>query len=248
MANKKESDTLRQRRFAQQEFLKLKKMQSGELDAGPKPSEVYVAPSTFSEKFKNIWYHDKWVILIVLALAACISVFVAQCATKTKYDATIVVFTHSITGDQNCEKMGEYLKPYFKDINDDGEVNISVINCSIEESQGNSNASYMARTKASTIIASEPSALLFITDDGSYEHLSSLSKEIDLFEGEPIKFEEDFYEFCKEADNLFTTPKGLQISCRTIEGTTIAKDKNIDTYYNQAQAVLDGLKEKYKND
>ena len=57
MANKKESDTLRQRRFAQQEFLKLKKMQSGELDAGPKPSEVYAAPSTFSEKFKNIWIY-----------------------------------------------------------------------------------------------------------------------------------------------------------------------------------------------
>jgi len=48
MADKKESDTLRQRRHAQQEFLRLKKMQSGELDAGPKPSEV-AAPLTFTE-------------------------------------------------------------------------------------------------------------------------------------------------------------------------------------------------------
>lgn len=246
MANKKESDTLRQRRFAQQEFLKLKKMQKGELDAGPKPSEV-AAPLTFSQKLKNIWYHDKWAIAIVAALMVCIAIFTAQCVTKTKFDATVVVFTYSITGDQNCEKMGEYLKPLCKDINNDGEVNINVINCSLEESQGNSNANYTTRMKASTIIANEASALLFITDDESYKYLSGLPKEIELFEGEPIKFQEDFYEFCKEADNLFTTPENLQISCRTIEGTTIEKDKNIDTYYDQAQTVLNKLKEKYDN-
>lgn len=245
MADKKDSDTLRQRKFAQQEFLKLKKMQQGELDAGPKPSEVYAAPLTFSEKIKNIWYHDKWAIIIVSLLAVCIAVFVAQCATKTQYDATVVVFTYTITGDNNCDKMGEYLKPYCKDINGDGEININVINCSIEESQGNSNANYTTRTKASTIIASEASALLFITDDGSYEYLSGLSKEIDLFEGEPIEFKEDFYEFCEDEEQFYPTPEGLQISCRTIEGTTIEKDKNIDTYYDQAQTILNELKEKY---
>lgn len=248
MANKKESDTLRQRKFAQQEFLKLKKMQQGELDAGPKPSEVYAAPATFSEKVKNIWYHDKWAIVVVTALAVCIALLVAQCATKTQYDATVVVFTYSITGDDNCAKMGEYLKPYCKDINDDGEVNINVINCSIEESQGNSNANYTTRTKASTIIASEASALLFITDDGSYKYLSALSDNLDLFEGEPIEFQDDFYEFCKDAELFYPTPDGLQISCRTIEGTTIAKDKKIDTYYDQAQTILNGLKEKYAQD
>ena len=245
MANKKESDTLRQRKFAQQEFLRLKKMQQGELDAGPKPSEVYATPLSFSEKLKNIWYHDKWAIVIIAAITVCIALLVAQCATKKKYDATIVVFTYSITGDVNCEKMGEYLKPFCKDIDGNGEINLNVVNCSIEESQGNTEHNYTARTKASTLIASEPSALLFITDAEAYEYLSGLSNDIDLFEGEPIKFQEDFYEFCEVADNLFTTPEGAQISCRTIEGTTIAKDKNIDTYYDQAKAILNGLKEKY---
>ena len=245
MTNKKESDTLRQRKIAQQEFLKLKKMQQGELDAGPKPSEVYSAPLTIKEKIKNIWYHDKLAIVIVAALAVCIALFVAQCATKTQYDATVVVFTYSITSDNNCDKMGEYLKPYCKDINNDSKININVINCSIEESQGNSEYSYTARTKVSTLIASEPSALLFITDDSSYKHLCGLSDEIDLFEGEPFEFKEDFYEFCKEENQLYSTPKGLQISCRTIEGTTIERDKNIDTYYDQAQTILNGLKEKH---
>ncbi len=246
MANKKESETLRQRKFAHEEFLKLKKMQHGELDAGPKPSEIYAEPLSFSEKIKNIWYHDKWALLIVAAMVLCIALLVAQCVTRKNYDATIVVFTYSITGDVNCEKMGEYLKPYCKDIDGNGEININVINCSIENSQGNTDHSYTSRAKVSTLIASEPSALLFITDDESYEYLSSVSKEIELFEDAPIKFEQDFYEYCKVADNLFVTPEGLQISCRSIDGTTISRDKNIDKYYDQAQTILKGLEEKYK--
>lgn len=245
MANKKESDTLRQRKFAQQEFLKLKKMQQGELDAGPKPSEIYTEPLSFSDKIKNLWYHDKWAIVIIGIIVISIALLVTQCATKPKYDATVVLFTYTITGDVNCDKMAEYLKPYCKDIDGDGETNINIINCSVEESQGNTDHSYTNRTKVSTLIASEASALLFITDENSYAHLSGLSDQIELFEGEPIKFQEDFYEFCKQADNLFTTPDGLQISCRTIKGTTIENDKNVEIYYDQAQSILNGLKEKY---
>ena len=98
MAKKKESDTLRQRKFAQQEFLKLKKMQSGELDAGPKPSEV-AAPLTFGDKIKNIWYHDKLAIIVVAMLIIAMVLLMTQCATKTKYDATIVLFNYTFTGD-----------------------------------------------------------------------------------------------------------------------------------------------------
>ena len=245
MANKKESDTLRQRRLAQQEFLKLKKMQNGEIDAGPKPSEVYSAPLTFGEKVKNLWYHDKWLIIVVAIITVSIALLVAQCATKTEYDATVVVFTYSITGDNNCEKMGEYLKPYCKDLNGDGEVNINVINCSIDNSQGNSNYSYTTRSKATAIIANNANALLFITDDESYKYLMSLSEDIVFFEGEPFEFSGDFYEFCSEENDFYPTPDNLQISCRTIEGTAISSDKNIDTYYAQAQTILTGLKEKY---
>lgn len=247
MAKKKESETLRQRKFAQQEFLRLKKMQNGELDAGKKPSEVYAEPLTFTDKIKNIWYHDKFAIAVVSIILLFVAFFCVQCATRTVYDATVVVFSYQITGDVNCDKMGEYLKPYCKDINDDGEINISVINCSIEDSQGNTEHSFTTRQRLSTIISGEPSALLFITDDLSYKHLSSRTDDFAFFEGEPIEFQEDFYEFCATADNLFTTPDGLQISCRTIdENATISDDENIDIYYDQAQNVLQGLENKYK--
>ncbi len=241
MAQKKESDTLRQRRFAQQEFLKLKKMQQGELDAGPKPSEVAV-PLTFGEKLKNIWYHDKLAIVIVGILVIAIALLVTQCATKTKYDATVVVFTYEITGDPNCNKMGEYLKPFCTDINNDGEININVVNCSINNNDENNNFNYTNRSKVQSLLATDASALLFITDDESYKYLMGLSDEITLFEGEPIKFEDAFYKYCVDESGFYETPDDLQISCRTTKGTAIENDKNIDAYYSQAQTILDGLK------
>ncbi len=240
MAQKKESDTLRQRRLAQQEFLRLKKMQQGELDAGPKPSEL-TAPLTFSEKLKNIWYHDKFALSVIAIIIIAITLLCVQCATKTVYDATVIVFTHTITGEPNCKKMGEYLSPFCPDINGDGEININVVNCSINEND-KSDYSYTNRSKAQSLLATDASALLFITDDDSYNYLMSLSKNISLFEDEPIEFNEDFYEFCVDPSGFYETPDNLQISCRTIKGAAIEDDKNIDKYYAQAQAILDGLK------
>ena len=242
MAQKKVSDTLRQRKFAQQEFLKLKKMQNGELDAGPKPSEMAV-PLTFGEKLKNIWYHDKFALSVIAIIIVAIALLCVQCATKTVYDATVIVFTHSITGDPNCNKMGEYLTPYCPDLNGDGEINVNVINCSINP-KDKSDYSYTNRSKAQSLLATDASALLFITDEDSYKYLMGLSSEIALFEGEPYQFDDDFYEFCVDPSGFYDTPKDLQLSCRTINGAAIEKDKNVDKYYAQAQAILDGLKNK----
>ncbi len=243
MAQKKESDTLRQRRIAQQEFLRLKKMQQGELDAGPKPSEIAV-PLTFGEKLKNIWYHDKLAIIVIGIILIVVVALVTQCATKTEFDTTVVVFTHTITGDPNCEKMGEYLKPYCTDINGDGEININVVNCSINALE-NSQHSFTNRSKMQSMIATDASALLFITDGDSYKYLMSLSDDIAVLEGEPLEFDDDFYKFCVDDSGFYETPDDLQISCRTINGAAIETDDNVDKYYKQAQGILNGLKEAY---
>lgn len=242
---KRKSDTLSQREFAQNEFLKLKKMQSGELDAGPKPSEMAV-PLTFSQKIKNLWYHDKFAIIVVGILVVAIALLITQCATKKKYDLAVVVFTHTITGDPNCEKMEEYLQPFCKDINGDGEVNVNVINCTIN-SRVDSNHSYQNRTSMQSIVANDASALLFITDESSYKEMMEISTNIRFFEGEPIVFQDDFYEFCVDESGFYETPTGLQISCRTVKGAAIEDDKDVDLYYQNAQNVLKALQEKYKN-
>ena len=239
MAQKKESDTLRQRKFAQQEFLKLKKMQNGELDAGPKPSEI-AQELTFGEKIKNHWYHDKFAIIIIAVIIVVVATLLIL-QPKTKYDTTVVVFTHTLIGDSNCTKMGEYLEKYCGDLDGDGEINIRIINCSIN-ALSNSEHSYLNRSKMQSLLAADPSALLFITDNDSYSYLMGLSEDIDVLEGDPIEFNEDFYDYCKDESGFYETPKDLQISCRTIKGTAIEKQKNVDTYYDRALSLLENLK------
>lgn len=241
MSNKKESDTLKQQRKAREEFLKLKKMQSGEMDTGPKPSEVAITPQTALEKFKNIWFHDKWFIIAALIIAISVAFVAHECTNKIEYDTTIVLYTYSPTGDSNCDIMADYFEGLCDDINGDGQVNVNVVNCSLNEYQPNSQETRVAREKMQGIIATNANALLFITDTDSYEFFSEISNEITFFDGEPIPLGEDFYEACK-TDDIFDLPKNMQISCRNINGAVIGKDKNIETYYNLAQKILQNLK------
>lgn len=242
MAKKRESDTLRQRKFAQQEFLKLKKMQNGELDAGPKPSEV-AATLTFSEKIKNIWYHDKMAIIIIASLVVAISLLVVSCATKPKYDATIVLYNYTFTGDPICDRMEEYLAQFCEDFNGDGKVNVNVINYSLSGSE-NTEANYRNRLALQTVQAENQNVILYITDDLSFKEQNT---KITFFEEEPIKLTDDFYSYCTDDSGFFTTPKGLQISCRVIKGTAIENKKDVDIYYQQAQTILKNLSEHNAN-
>ncbi len=242
MAKKKGSDTLRQQRFAREEFLKLKKMQQGELAPEPKPSEV-AAELSFKDKIKNIWYHDKIAIITVTFLIVTVAFFIAQCVSKPKYDMTVVVFTHTLAGDANCEKIEEYLKPYCSDINGDGEVNINVINCSINIENDTDQYSYSNRASVTTYYT-DATVMLYITDESSYNKLVENQNEVPIFEGEPLKFADDFYEFCKDNGIFSNLPEGLQISCRNLNGAQIAKDKNASDYYKNAQGILEGLRNK----
>lgn len=239
MAEKHRNETLEQQRKAREDFLALKKMQQGELDAGPKPSEVAVLPKTPAEKLKNIWFHDKWLILGAIALTVVIAICVAQCVSRPKYDISAVVYSYNIVGDDDCKLMGDYLSQYCEDINGDGEVKINVINCSYTEGSTDTQYIYSCNTKLQAILSTDSSALLYITDKASYEYLSSIS-ETSLFEGEPLVLDEKFYEFCNGED-LFELPEGLQISCRLTDGTVIASDKKISSYYEQSQNILEGL-------
>lgn len=255
MAQKRESDTLKQQRIARQDFLNLKKMQNGEMDAGPKPSEIYQKPKTLGEKLKNLWYHDKPFILIGVALVTALAIIITQYATKTKYDVTVVVFTYNITGDVNCKKMGEFLTPYCEDVNGDSEININVINCSIYDTsaemdntdavENKSEHNFKRKTTVQTMLSSNASALLFITDENSFNDMQGFSNSGELFVDEPIKFGEDFYKACADESGTFDLPEGLQISCRRIKDTTIEKDKNIETYKKTADSIINELKEHY---
>lgn len=242
MAKKNESDTLAQQRKARQDFLDLKKMQQGEMDAGPKPSEIAIKPKTFSEKVKNYWFHFKWHTLGTIFCLIGLIVLVAQCASRTDWDMQVVYFTYTPVLDQQTDIVADYFEGISKDLNGDGEVNIHVVNCSI--SQKNSQVQYNQTilTKLQTLIAGEAEALLYITDNDSAEYFKTDALK-DFFGSEQILLNEEFYNATKSED-FGSLPEGLQIACRRVANTVIEKDKNVGSIYKEANNILAKLEKK----
>ncbi|MBO5321201.1 MAG: hypothetical protein J6B22_01165 [Clostridia bacterium] len=238
MANKRQSDTISQQRKARKEFLELKKMQNGDATPPPKPSEVEVLPQTPKEKWQNFWYHFKWHTIVSIGMVIFLAITISQCMSRTKWDMKIVYFTYSPILDQQLEPVADYFESKSKDLNGDGEVNISVINCSLSTNKTDAQFDQAKLTKLQAIIAGEPEAILFITDKDSIEFFSSDTFK-NFFKNEPQPLSDDFYKACKYS----ALPKELQISSREISGTLLENDKKSQKVYNECQKLLEKIKD-----
>lgn len=233
MAKKKKvSDTLAQQRKAREDFLNLKKMQSGEMDPGPKPSEVAYVPKSFFEKISNYWFHFKWHTLGTIFAVVGLAILITQCMGRTNWDMQIVYFSYNPVIDQQTNKIAEYLESVSKDINGDGEVNIQIINCSM--SMNNSNVQYNQTilSKLHAQMAVEDQTLLYITDTESIKFFDKDATR-NLFYDKPVALNEEFYKGTK-SDDFGSLPKGLQISWRKVSEEKLKKNETIKKVYDES--------------
>lgn len=235
MDNKK-NDIIEEQRRAREEFLKLKKMQSGELDAGPKPSEVAIIPKTPKEKWDNFWFQYKWAVIAAVASFIVLTVLITQCASRKNPDLEIVYFSYTPILDQQATLVSEYFEGITKDVNEDGEIVVQVVNCSF---QNNGNIQYRNSilSKLQAIIAADEKALLFITDDKSIEYFDNLNTDGGIFDGEAIPLGEEFYKATESKDFGPLTAK-LSISIRRISDTLLEKKADIGKYYEESKRLL----------
>lgn len=241
MADKKTNEIIEEQRRARQEFLNLKKMQQGEMYAGPKPSETATVLATPKDKFKNFWDYSKWYVISGIALAALIAFLVVQCATKPAYDLKVVFFTYDAVLDEQLSPAAEFLSKYAEDINGDGQANVQIINCSISDKNTNVTMRNTALQKIQSIIVAEPSALLFILDEKSVKYFDNLDSGINsMFDENPVLLGEDFYESTKH-ENFGTLPKDLTLYCRKVSGTMIEKNKEISKYYDASRNIITAI-------
>lgn len=239
--SERKNDIFEEQKKARQEFLELKKMQSGEMEAPPKPSELAVLPKTPKEKLNNFWFQYKWHTIAVVALVVVLSVLISQCATRTKYDIEVVFFTYTPVMDIQIDEVADYIAKHARDVNGDGEINIQVVNCSFNNSGTDNQYRYTMLTKLQALIAGDQNALLYITDDKSYKYLEGISEDSSIFEDEPYKFGEDFYNETK-LEKYGDLPKGLQISCRRVSDTVLEGKKGVKQSYEEAINILNSIK------
>ena len=211
-------------------------MQSGEYSEEDMAARAPMVPVTIGEKAANIWYHYGKVIIVAFFIVAFMIFAVVQCATRTKYDLQIVYFTYYPVPDAYTTKMASYFEKYGEDVNGDGEVHISVINCSTNPNSANN----AILTKLQVMISSEPSALLYITDDKSIKYFDNISTTDDsFFDGEPIPLPSGFYEACNDSD--FSIPDNITIGLRKVNGTLIAKDKVTKNILKASKKILSSI-------
>ena len=239
MASKKTNDILAEQRRAREEFLRLKKMQSGEIPTDPKPSEEAILPKTPEEKIKNFWFHYKWHTIGIIATLVILTVLVAQCVNKPKYDYEIVYFSYTQVLDEQLDSMEEYFETLGSDLDGDGEVNVQIVNCSVSNDKSNYNYRNTILTKLQAMIAADEKAMLFITDKDSYKYFEEGN--IDIFDGEPLPLGDEFYEKAAKSDFGILTD-GLQISIRKVSGTTLGKNNDAEFYYDESKKIMENLK------
>ena len=234
----KRNETLEQRKRAQQEFLRLKKMQSGEIAPPPKPSEEAVLPTTSKDKAKNFWFHYKWHVIAGVFIATVLSILIAQCAGREKFDIKLVLFTYDNYLDSQTVKMEEYFEGFCPDFDGNGEVNVGITSCSYSKNDfSNPEYNNTMATKLQSILVAQREIALYIVDEESYEFINSIPHENELFMKERVLFNKGFYTACDIYKDL-PLPEGLMLVCRYYPDNILKTDK-VSAAHQNAVKLLD---------
>lgn len=79
------------------------------------------------EKLNNLWYYNKWYILIgIIALITVISIVVTF-AKKEKYDLTIILSTKEYISSQHQEELAKRIELYMTDYDNNGRIKVQII-------------------------------------------------------------------------------------------------------------------------
>jgi hypothetical protein len=237
--SEKRNEIIEEQRKAREEFLKLKKMQQNEIAPEPKPSEIEKKPETFSEKVANFWYHFKAQTIIAVFLVVVIAILTAQCATREKYDMTVLYFAYSVANDAQIQKMEEYFEQYAQDVDGNGEVNVCVMNCSFNPQNKDPNYRNVSFVKVQSIIAAETGVVLFVMDEEGEKYFNNAWKN-SLFTEDLKPLPKDFYTATKI--EKLTFPEGLRMGLRKIEGTAFEGKEEAISAFENSEKVYEKIK------
>ncbi len=236
----KKNETLEQRKKAQAELLKLKKMQSGELAPPPKPSEL-AGEMTKEEKRENFWFYNRGKVIFAIIVAAILAIMITQCATRPVYDGEVVLFTYDYYYSDQITLMENYFSMFFEDKNGDGKVRVDVVNCAYDKNiTVNNPQNQNTAQKLQTILFAKRENVLFLLDEESFEYMDSILDEGELFTEERVNLGETFYSYCDKNPDL-PLPQGLRLVMREYDDETLNADKKVKTAYDTAKEVLKRL-------
>lgn len=233
----KKSETLTQHNKAQRDLIELKKMQAGELEVGPKPSEQAIVPKTFKEKKDNFFYHYKYVVIVGVFLAVVASILIYDIIKRPNYDSKVIVFSYDTAYSSYNEKIADYFEQFYSDVNGNGKVEIAAIDCSINPDEA-SELQDNKLTQLHAMMAVDNDAIIYLLDEESIKHFDNLDKPLFDKDG-MVLLGDDFYDFIK-IEGMKAPEKKVYAAVRAVDGTAIeGQNKNA---YDEAVKVLQKIK------
>ena len=161
------------------------------------------APVSFKDKFKNFWFHYKTTVIICSLVAAAITFLTVQGINKERYDATVLFCTHMPFLQESIEGVEAKLGDYFSDVDNNGEVNVSLYHAYYKQEPDEYIATDDAmRTRIMAEIAVGENCL-FIVENDILEDLSSKGAFLDLREVLDIKSNKPVYSVSIKDSKLF---------------------------------------------
>lgn len=235
------SETLRQREKAQRDLLELKKMQAGQIDPSVlNDDDKKIVPRTLDEKADNFFYHNKIKLIIFGFLAVVLSVLIVSCATRTNYDATLVLYCYEYIAPETVKEAGRFVQDLHADTNENGKVEILATDCSFSNETDLAETVSTQQMKIQALLM-DSEALLYLLDDNSLNYLNSISKDFNLFTEENIvKLDDNFYKTLSDGRIGLEEGKDRYLCLRTINQTTL--EGKAEKNYNDAKAVIEAVK------
>ena len=244
---KKENEIIKEQRKTYDELIEIKKAKNGELKIENTHTLEDAMPKTFWGKVKNYAYHYKILIIVVVIIVITASLAIYDSVTRTRPDIEMVVYSYHRVLQEQIDAIGELMTPYLTDINGDGTVMLSGINCSFDKSKNVTELEYTSSTHFQTLLAGDPQAIIFLIDKESYEHLLEVNEGKSIFAQEPLPLNSEIYRTVEEKSG-FKLPDGLMICYRKVKGTFIEKEKTGRECYKAAEDLFIEINEKYPPD
>ncbi len=238
----KKNETLEQRRKAQAELLKLKKMQRGELAPPPKPREL-AGEMTKEQKKENFWFYNKGKVIFSVIIAAVLAKMVVQCATRPVYDGELILFTYDNYYTDQVDLFEDYFSLFFVDKNGDGKVKVNVINCAYDKNiTVNVAQNQDAATKLQSHLFARREVVLFLLDGESFNYMDSILDEGELFTEDRVMLADHFYTRCDKIEQ-HPLPEGMRLCLRNFDEATLKSEKKVREATEAAKEFLNRVNE-----
>ncbi len=212
--------------------------------------ENKIRPKGLKAKLENFWYHYKYFFLSGVFLFTALVIVLFQCVSRPNYDYYFVIVTDSVElAPSQIQSLSDQLSSYGEDLDGDGEVAISLIDCSFNKDVSSYQMILAKKQKLQSVIMNEGDALIYITEKSCLEWINTEIGEdffvdLNLSEEDGRYFSLEDTELIKTAKELSNTslwPENLLISRRKIKDTLIENTNGVEKARVAAEKYINKL-------